>query len=286
MIHIGPPDMKVKDILTASCAGMQDLKLKKKLLEREPDLSAAEQAYVQAAECDGLFTLAVDAQVAEKRLPAPQRKELQDLYSAGLVGRKHGRVKYDELQARAPYGHCLLCGNGEVSSLDHHLPKDSLPLYAICPANLVPACGKCNQAKGNRIGTVASQRTLHPYYDSLGEVERYLIADVQGWPVQFRIQPLAEWDSELSQRVMHHFRVFNLEQRFAEFSVSPLASTRLHHQKILRLGGPSNLAAHLQEDAEFHSSTHGLNHWGTALRYGLADSVWYADHGVNDAPPS
>ncbi|UUU28476.1 hypothetical protein JIX56_00255 [Streptomyces sp. CA-210063] len=193
---------------------MQDLDLKKRLLVRESDLSAAEKAYTDAAEHNGLYALALAAQAAEKHSPDPDGEQLRSLYSAGLVGRKNGRIKYDELKARAPFGRCLLCGNTEIGSLDHHLPKDSLPLYTICPANLVPACGKCNQAKGDRIGTTPSQRTLHLYYDRPGAAGRYLIADVPGWPVQFRIQPLPGWDAELSQRVAHHFRVFALAQRY------------------------------------------------------------------------
>ncbi|WP_432164596.1 hypothetical protein [Streptomyces sp. bgisy031] len=41
------------------------------------------------------------------------------------------------------------------------------------------------------------------------------------------------------------------------------------------------LTARLREDAEQHATTHGLNSWLTALRYGLADSTWYLNHGVD-----
>ncbi len=183
MIYVEPPDMRVEDTLTASCAGLQDASLKKRMLTRGPDLSAAEKAYKYAAEHDGLYAFALARQITQKLQPDPESEELRNLYSEGLVGRKEGRVKYDELKVRAPFGRCLLCGNSEIASLDHHLPKDALPLYAICPANLVPACSKCNQVKGNRIGTTATQRTLHPYYDRPGGAGRYLFADVQSWPV-------------------------------------------------------------------------------------------------------
>ncbi|MGW1170599.1 hypothetical protein [Streptomyces sp. NPDC002550] len=276
--------MRVKDTLTASCTGIQDPLLKARLLARESDLTAAEQRYTEAASHNGLYALAVAARATEKLTPDPDGEQLRTLYKTGLVQRKHGRIKYDELKARAPFGRCLLCGNSEIGSLDHHLPKDSLPLYTICPVNLVPACGKCNQAKGDRIGTSANQRTLHPYYDRPGDAGRYLFADVASWPVQFHIQPLPEWDTELTLRVAHHFHTFNLAQRYAEFSISVLTGNQWLHRKIRREGGTSALAGHLREDADQHADTHGPNTWDTALRYGLADSDWYLHHGVNQQP--
>ncbi|WP_327207227.1 hypothetical protein OG336_00110 [[Kitasatospora] papulosa] len=284
MIPLDPPVMTVEETLTASCKRMQNSVRRIRLLARETDLSAAEKAYVDAAEHDGLYAFALAARDAEKELPDRDGKFLKDLYKTGLVGRRDGRRKYDELKARAPYGRCLLCGNSEIGSLDHHLPKEALPLYTICPVNLVPSCGKCNQMKGDRIGATASERTLHPYYDRPGQAGRYLFADVTSWPVQFRIQALPAWDAELCARVKYHFRTFKLAQRYAEFCVSEVTASQWIHRQIRSEGGVPALTAHLQEDAEQHAHSHGLNTWDTALRYGLADSAWYLNHGVLESP--
>ncbi|HEY3472607.1 MAG TPA: hypothetical protein VGL47_46245 [Amycolatopsis sp.] len=276
--------MRVNETLIASCTGIQDKALKKRLLARESDLSTAEKAYTDAAASDDLYALALKAQATQESSPDPDSSELVKLYKAGLVGRKAGRVKYEALKAGAPFGRCPLCGNGEVHTLDHHLPKESYPLYAITPANLVPACGKCNLAKGDRIGTTADQRTLHPYYDHPGESGRFLIADIDRWPVRFRIQPLPQWSTELTHRVSHHFEIFDLARRFAEFAVSPVVENQWLHRRLLHTSGPVSLGEHLLEDADQHAKTHGLNTWGTALRYGLATSAWYVEHGVHQAP--
>ncbi|MFJ1673293.1 hypothetical protein ACIOK4_44575 [Streptomyces bottropensis] len=283
MIFVDPPFMKVADTLDASVAGLRDSDLKSRLLARKSDLMVAEKAYTDAADDGTLHVLALAEQAAEKQRPDPDGDCMRTLYSEGLVKRSGGRAKYDELLARAPFGRCLLCGNGEVASLDHHLPKDSLPLYTVCPVNLVPACGKCNLAKGNRIGALPGQRTLHPYYDRPGDTGRYLIADVIDWIVQYRIQPLPDWDDELTQRVIHHFRTFNLAQRYAEFAVSPLAACQWLHQRVWLASGRNSLAALLLEDADQHAATHGPNAWDTALRYGLAHSNWYLNGGVNES---
>ncbi|MER8219022.1 hypothetical protein ABTZ58_00140 [Streptomyces sp. NPDC094143] len=284
MIPIDPPAMTVKDTLTAACRRLQDPVLKKRLLAREGDLSAAEKKYTYFAEQDRLYALAIYERDAEKKTPDRDGVHLKTLYSAGLVGRRDGRRKYDELKARAPFGRCLLCGNSEIGSLDHHLPKEALPLYAICPVNLVPACGKCNQMKGDRIGITAGQRTLHPYYDRPGETGRYLVADITGWPVQFHIQALPNWDAELRARVEYHFDTFQLADRYAEFSVSVVTADQWLHRQIRSEGGIPALTDHLYEAAKQHARTHGPNAWDTALRYGLASSDWYLHHGVDEAP--
>ncbi|MGW3557970.1 hypothetical protein ACWDNT_11465 [Streptomyces sp. NPDC000963] len=284
MIPLAPPAMTVKDTLAAACDGMRNNVLKLRLKGRELDLSAAETTYISAAENDRLYSFAITAKHTQEQIPDRDGEHLKDLYTAGLVGRKDGRRKYDELKARAPFGRCLLCGNSEIGTLDHHLPKDALPLYAICPVNLVPACGKCNQKKGDRVGATAYQRTLHPYYDRPGLTGRYLFADITSWPVRFRIQALPEWDAELSSRVDYHFRTFQLADRYAEFCVSLITANQWLHQKIRREGDRRTLAAHLQEDADQHAQTHGLNLWDTALRYGLAESSWYLDHGLHETP--
>ncbi|MEV7740079.1 hypothetical protein AB0O75_50105 [Streptomyces sp. NPDC088921] len=283
MIPLAPPAMTVKDTLAAACRRLQDPVLKKRLLAREADLSAAEKKYARFAEQDRLYALAIYERDVEKKTPDRDGAQLKTLYSAGLVGRQDGRKKYDELKARAPLGRCLLCGNGEIGSLDHHLPKEALPLYVICPVNLVPACGKCNQMKGDRIGTTAGQRTLHPYYDRPGQTGRYLFADITGWPVQFRVQARPDWDAEFRARVQYHFDTFQLARRYAEFSVSVVTADQWLHKKIRTEGGIPALTAHLREAAEQHARTHGINAWDTALRYGLAESTWYFHHGVDKA---
>ncbi|MCT9811352.1 hypothetical protein N0K08_11950 [Acidovorax sp. Be4] len=50
--------------------------------------------------------------------------------------------------------------------MDHHLPKEVFPQFSLYSLNLVPACHRCNHAKGeNYQGGVLGQRGVHPYFD-------------------------------------------------------------------------------------------------------------------------
>lgn len=52
--------------------------------------------------------------------------------------------------------------------LDHYLPKNRYPYFALSIMNLVPSCGTCNRLKSNR-----DERILYPYAEGMGESFRF-----------------------------------------------------------------------------------------------------------------
>lgn len=65
---------------------------------------------------------------------------------------------------------CPMCGSMHSGTLDHYLPKNGFPIFAVFSKNLVPAC-KCNtKRKETLTGVNPKERVLHPYFDAcLGE---------------------------------------------------------------------------------------------------------------------
>lgn len=63
---------------------------------------------------------------------------------------------------------CPACGeDGTPNTLDHYLPKDTYPEFAVSPANLFPMCDICQGAKGTKLLNADSERLfLHPYFDA------------------------------------------------------------------------------------------------------------------------
>lgn len=61
---------------------------------------------------------------------------------------------------------CPMCGSNHAGTLDHLLPKEDYPEWAVFSYNLVPAC-ECNTKRGQTlIGNRANnERILHPYFD-------------------------------------------------------------------------------------------------------------------------
>jgi len=94
-------------------------------------------------------------------------------------------VYNDQMVSAASRGACILRedhGSSQVSALsslrprhsDHarslHAKKHFIPVLAVCPNNLLPACFDCNKAKLNAVPPCASQQTLNPYYDNVDGV--------------------------------------------------------------------------------------------------------------------
>ena len=75
------------------------------------------------------------------------------------------------LLRRVVVARCPFCGISETSTLDHYLPKEQNPQYAIFSKNLVPCCGTCNTRKRDKVleeGTDV-RLFLHPCYDEIPE---------------------------------------------------------------------------------------------------------------------
>lgn len=73
------------------------------------------------------------------------------------------------------YEQCPFCGRPCVPSiLDHFIPKDKWPEYAIYPNNLVNQCDTCSTKKGEKYFSEKdkSAKYIHPiYFDLLSKVE-------------------------------------------------------------------------------------------------------------------
>jgi hypothetical protein len=61
---------------------------------------------------------------------------------------------------------CPMCGGFGNGTLDHYLPKADYPEFSFFSKNLVPACN-CNSLRGTAVkGARASERAIHPYFDT------------------------------------------------------------------------------------------------------------------------
>ncbi|MFF7447342.1 HNH endonuclease [Streptomyces sp. NPDC008132] len=240
-------------------------------------MESAEEVYIAAGRDGTLHDLS-------GKLPdtGTDKEYLIFAYDGGLVTSRAGRDIYDQILAGAPFERCPLCGRGIATTLDHQLPKSEYPILAITPANLVPACSKCNQKKSSVDPAEPSEMLLHPYFDGLGTT-RWLGARIHEESparAEYFVNSGEDWDPTFSARVVRHFRFFGLGKQYAVAAAGKLATDRLQHAGLLRRAGASELRLHLQEAAEGYWSTAG-NTWEGALCSALADSDWYLNGGMN-----
>lgn len=116
---------------------------------------------------------------------------------------------------------CPACGEeGTPNTLDHYLPKDDYPHFAITPVNLAPMCDICQLAKGTETVDAAGRRIfLHPYYDEFlaTQVIRLVIGRPFEAPENFVLGPDPNLPPDLAALVQRHIVGLELESRYGVF---------------------------------------------------------------------
>ncbi|SDA25273.1 hypothetical protein SAMN03159355_03109 [Pseudomonas sp. NFPP10] len=61
---------------------------------------------------------------------------------------------------------CPMCGGEGPRTIDHYLPKEWYPEFAVLSYNLIPSCGTCNSKRGSYNHPQQPHPVLHPYFDA------------------------------------------------------------------------------------------------------------------------
>lgn len=251
------------------------------------DLTAAERAAVHALYADYDQRLGEPDPALKPMVLAGCADALHDAYSQVQKGQ---RLQWLRDALLSSVIECPLCGYGDATTLDHHLPKDDYRALAIDPRNLVPSCQPCNRAKGT-LPPIAGQGLIHAYFQPLPAVT-YLVANVTyaagSLTVIFAIdgtsltQPLADRLAfqldrlKLTQRYPDAINLF----LFAQKTAFRLFKGKPNERDLLRQFLLDSAAA---QDADV-----GLNHWRAAILRGLAACDQFLDDPWTyfDKPPA
>jgi len=209
------------------------------------------------------------------------KEEMKYLYTVQMVDKhKKGRKVYNKIMSLAYLDICPFCGIGQVSTLDHYLPKSKFPIFSVLPYNLVPSCKDCNTGKGISYAKTKAEQTLHPYYDDF-TTDQWLFAKVlrtSPISIEFFVDPPSDWDSISKDRVEAHFVDYNLGRRFSIQASSELA--KLNSGFSIRKFNFMQIKEQLDYEEQTYKKIH-LNSWESALYQALAESDWYCREGYN-----
>ncbi len=180
---------------------------------------------------------------------------------------------------------CPFCGIGETSTLDHYLPKELHPQFAIYSRNLVACCSPCNTRKSDLVLNDATDTRLflHPYFDLVPNkqfvtVQITLMTDALG--LSFRLRRPAGLPTGIFQHLESHFRLLRLADRYRRMSLEHLRSTRKGLERFYGSNCDAvRVAAELNRDADDWEDDFGPNHWRVVLYRALAADVSFCDGG-------
>lgn len=251
---------------------IDDICLKKRLhCITELIVADAKDYDIKAQSMDLFLIQANNCKEENVVMGAVTKKELTNLYTQYMVGKKPARKIYDELLGKAPYGKCPFCGFGQATTLDHYLPKSKFPSLSVLPFNLIPACTDCNKVKHTKLADTAEKQVIHPYYDHQYFIsEQWLFAEVEETnpvSIRFYVKPPENWTDILKQRAETHFNDFNLSKRFSVESAEEL-SILANRFNCLSMSD-SDIGRHLDDTATTEFKSH-RNSWKTAMYQALA----------------
>lgn len=187
-----------------------------------------------------------------------------------------GRKYYDAIKLLAPYGRCPLCGQREVKTLDHYLPKSKFPLYAVTPYNLIPACSDCNKDKFNDVSICREKETIHPYYDDFTDEVWIKAKMIEEDPItfEFYVKKPKNWDDLKYKRACYHFEKFGLNKLYKPYACEMFTGCLPRLRRLLKKSGRAAVEEHIKECIDEAREVR-LNTWQAAVYESILECEWF-----------
>lgn len=170
--------------------------------------------------------------------------------------------------------HCTLTSN---ESLDHFIPKNEFPEFAVHPLNLLPICLKCNQHKSHVWRKAGVRKALNLYLDRLPD-EQYLFVDVKvdkysEIDFEFYLDKPKSVSKAMFALIESHFQSLNLFSRMREKAIPVISE--LINTVSSRMGNLSypEIAAEIKEAANSNKREFGANYWKSVVEIELIGST-------------
>lgn len=284
MNKLNPPNLLMRDTYLSCLSDVKDdnIQYRNKMSTILLQIISQSRLYAQRAVVPELylFPYARHGHGSDTIINDITKDDLINLY--GTYFSKSGtssRNIYDILRASSN-SICPFCSFGNVTTLDHYLPKARYPLFSVVPDNLVPACAECNKGKGSSILTKIEDQPLHPYFsDTKFYNEIWITANIERTcppSVVYRVDPPNNWDQPSKQRVINHFKDFNLEERFSIQAGLNIQSAVTTVTTLLPIIGAEGIKNHFKKIADKEPPNSIL---GT-LNRALAIDNWFCDGGA------
>jgi hypothetical protein len=277
MWKVDRPSFSADETFRACISRIRRSGLHRRLKSVEPVVAAAEKDYEQKASARALNLVAPSASVGG----IVSKEEMIKVYDQRMAAKLGpGRVIYDQIKLLPRGDRCPFCGQRNVSTLDHILPKAHYPVLAVTPLNLVAACAECNKAKLSRIPKTAAEVMIHPYFDDITN-EQWLVASlIQTIPCAFvfDVSPPAAWDTLTESRVRQQFSLLGLSDLYSSEAATELANIRHNLQMHFQAGGSTGVREELHRQWQSRRA-YRLNSWQTAMYEAAASDSWFFSGG-------
>lgn len=162
---------------------------------------------------------------------APEKDNLKKLYKSDCDIAKKVRLHHNTFTSntRRVYNNkCPYCTLSEPDTIEHILPKEKYPEFAVHLYNLIPCCSKCNRHKGEAVRNPAGlPLTINFYYhnpENCQFLEVDCVIDSNGCPLfKYKLTFPSNADPTMTAIITNHFNRLHLIERYNEEIVKSYA---------------------------------------------------------------
>ena len=255
-------------------AAVKRLPRRRRMRAARAKVLAAYQGYEDAAPEVG--------ELDEATLTDPQKEAMRHAFT---VETEPMTVLRGNLLKRSSVARCPFCGINESSTLDHYLPKEQYPEFAVFPENLVPSCAVCNTRKRDRIldeGTNV-RMFLHPCYDLIPDTVFLAVRarmEADALILSYHLTRPAGMALHTFLHLRSHFNELGLADRYRRMGLEHLGGQYPALRRAYGSGEDAErVAEKLIEGAKDFEVVSGSNYWLAKLYRALADNDDFCDGG-------
>lgn len=266
MRAIKKPEYNQGEIFLLCTSNLRDKNYKTRLEACVEDIVNGVNEYEAKMEENLIHTISKQSSVSVE--------DMKKLYERKFVPQSGpARKFYDALMGSAPGELCPYCGQRNVTTLDHYLPKSLYPLYAVTMINLIPVCYECNITKEDLDINEMEDAFIHPYFDVTIDDHIWLSCKIEEKNNELIfifdvVQPI-EWSALLFQRMKNHFTKLKLSRLYSIHATGEFGSVRGLLAKRLE-ESPSALKSYIEEMIESRSANDN-NSWQVSMYRAMRD---------------
>ncbi|CAI3144659.1 hypothetical protein MWMV18_MWMV18_01459 [Acinetobacter calcoaceticus] len=177
---------------------------------------------------------------------------------------------------------CQYCTINSVNTLDHIMPKDDYPEFAVHPRNLVPACSQCNGKKSTKWITSGVFECLNPYLHQLPPVQ-FLFVNVNYINDTFNINFYLDNSNNLMPTylfnvIQNHFCNLDLLERYKESSSKIISEFDNSIKGSLTTQCLQNALISARKTIQLNQTEFGYNQFENILKLELCNGPAYIQY--------
>ncbi|MDR6514263.1 HNH endonuclease [Chryseobacterium camelliae] len=260
------------DVLKAKNISKKDPEYKKRIEILKPSVKNKYSNFETAHTANNLVSLTTAGYAGQDKI------DLLKLYKYDNSVIQKLNKEVTTLEGNRLINTCQNCTINEINSLDHIVPKDEFPEFAVNPRNLFPSCSKCNGHKSYVWRENNRSVFLNLYLDDLPE-EQYLfcnpIFDGDKITLKFTVENKYGIEQNLFNLIKNHYVRLHLLKRFRKNSHDIIYELNKEINKYKDKINKEELIKTIKEDIKDEKIYYGFNYWKAVIKETLIDDINY-----------